>query len=672
MSTLKQISISCAGGFVTSLPVFASGAPQAAPDTIARQLDLEAVVIHSTHTTPAEAVGKGALASLDEYLQRLPGVEMIKRGGYAWEPVVNSMQTERISTTIDGMKIFSACTDRMDPVTAYVETGNLQQINLKSGLDGNPQATSNLGGSIDLRLRKAGFDTRATDYTLAVGGESNGRLQVYEADAELSRARFYSNFGLSRRHAGNYKSGGGTEVLYSQFTKLNAFANLGWQPQDGHILEGTFIYDRATDVGYPALRMDVSSAEGLITSLSYRRERMRGWFTRSETKVYYNHITHNMDDTHRPKVVIHMDMPGRSTTAGAYSLLQGSRGRHSYQLNYDLYYNNLYADMTMYPKGGAPMFMMTWPDVTTLNTGLLLSDNLRLGADHSLRLAGKVSLQRRHIDSREGYDALHIYFSDLERSAAQADGHLSLSYAYSHGPWQADLGLGAGSRTPTVTEQYGYFLNNIFDQYDYMGNPHLKNESAVEASAALARHGARWNIKVTANYFRLSNYIIGVPEERLSSMTLGAAGVKIYRNLHDARIANATLRGEYTPWAWLRTRLEATYAYGKESTGARLPLIAPLTARPAVETTWRSLQLEAGGTLAARHDDYSAKYGETPTAGYAVFHLHLQWAARLWHRPLTLRGGVENLLDHDYTTYSDWNHIAQKGRSYFLNATITL
>ena len=32
--------------------------------------------------------------------------------------------------------------------------------------------------------------------------------------------------------------------------------------------------------------------------------------------AYYNHITHNMDDTKRPDVVTHMDMPGKSQTAG--------------------------------------------------------------------------------------------------------------------------------------------------------------------------------------------------------------------------------------------------------------------------------------------------------------------------------------------------------------------
>ena len=61
---------------------------------------------------------KGQVASIDEHLRELSHVSLVRRGSYAWEPIVNSMATERVSTTIDGMKIFYACTDKMDPVTS--------------------------------------------------------------------------------------------------------------------------------------------------------------------------------------------------------------------------------------------------------------------------------------------------------------------------------------------------------------------------------------------------------------------------------------------------------------------------------------------------------------------------------------------------------------------------
>ena len=98
-----------------------------APD---RVQNLDEVLIVSDERRGRNRSVKGQAASIDEHLGELRKVNLVRRGSYAWEPVVNNMQTERLSTTIDGMKIFYACTDKMDPVTSYVESGNLQSISL--------------------------------------------------------------------------------------------------------------------------------------------------------------------------------------------------------------------------------------------------------------------------------------------------------------------------------------------------------------------------------------------------------------------------------------------------------------------------------------------------------------------------------------------------------------
>ena len=120
--------------------------------------DLGEVVVVAERAEGSRRSAKGSVASIDEHLQELSHIDLIRRGSYASEAVVNNMSTERLSTTIDGMKIFYACTDKMDPVTSYVESGNLQSISLNTGLEGNPQSTGNIGGSLDLKLRRVGFD----------------------------------------------------------------------------------------------------------------------------------------------------------------------------------------------------------------------------------------------------------------------------------------------------------------------------------------------------------------------------------------------------------------------------------------------------------------------------------------------------------------------------------
>ena len=641
-------------------------------DTTFRETTIDEVVVSSSQGTGKKAVSKGRVASIDEHLAQLSKVEMVRRGNYAWEPVVNNMATERVSTTIDGMKIFYACTDKMDPVTSYVESSNLQRISLNSGLDGNPQATGNIGGSIDLKLRRIGFDAQPSEYNASAGYESNGNVQVYGADAAFSNHSFYTNFGIFYRHADNYKAGGGQRVDFSQFQKTNAFVNAGWQPADDNILEATVIYDIATDIGYPALTMDVKRAEGIITSVSYRREKISGLFDRWETKAYYNRITHDMDDTKRPDVVIHMDMPGRSRTAGLYSLLQGTWRKHDFQLNYDAYHNTLFADMTMYPEAGQPMYMLTWPDVGTFNTGLALTDDIALAPQHHIRLSVKGAWQHRRINSDEGFDALGIYFPGMEQAEARLTGRLAVSYAYVSGNWKLALGTGYGTRTPTVTESYGYFLNNTFDRYDYIGNPNLKNEGAVEANVSLTWNTRKLTVKGETDAFFFHDYIIGRPDTRLSAMTLGAAGVKIYQNLSYAQIVNASFTADYKPVKWLEWSNRIAYGYGRESRGERLPLIAPLSYQGSIRVRWSNLDAEGGVRMASRNSRCGKDYGETPTSGYAVWHLNVGGHFNIGEVGTNLHLGVENLFDRHYSTYSDWNHIPQKGRNVYVNASFRI
>ena len=233
-------------------------------DSIYSEVNLSEIAIYSELSSQANRPAKGYLASIDEFLQSLSGVSMVRRGGFAWEAMVNNMSTERLSTTIEGMKIFHACTDKMDPVTSYVESGNLQRISLNSGLDAQLQSTGNIGGSINLHLNKVGFDGKQFGGRLSSGIESNGWLQTYGADAAISSHHYYLNVGMSHRQSSNYKAGGGETISFSQFKKNNAFANFGYRPSDNHIFEGTMIYDVARDVGYPALLMDVKLAEATV------------------------------------------------------------------------------------------------------------------------------------------------------------------------------------------------------------------------------------------------------------------------------------------------------------------------------------------------------------------------------------------------------------------------
>ena len=646
-------------------------------DTIpTSSLLIDEVVVVSKAGNGQKRSAKGQVASIEEHLAELSHVDLVRRGSYAWEPVVNNMATERVSTTIDGMKIFYACTDKMDPVTSYVESSNLQSILLNSGLNGNPQSTGNIGGSLDLKLRRSGFEGNAFQLGANAGYESNGHLQVYGADGAVSLKRFYTNAGVFYRHANNYKEGGGKEVQFSQFQKVNVYDNFGIRLTDEgrDVVEGTFIYDRASNVGYPALNMDVLKAEAFITALSYRHQFKEGFLHSWETKGYYNHITHIMDDTKRPDVEIHMDMPGKSWTSGLYSLLTGSKGRHDVQANYDLYYNRLFADMTMYPGGAAPMYMVTWPDVGTLNTGVALNDRISLTDQQSLTLIAKWAVQWQKLNSEEGYHALRVFFPGMKDSYHQVIGRIAATYQLSFANSKLSFGAGWGSRAPTVTEAYGYYLNNTFDQYDYIGNPRLKNESAIELNGKFQISNLKPQISISfdANAFFFSNYIIGQFENRLSPMTVDAEGVKVYGNLSHATIVNTAFTADCKLSSWLTWNTRLSYAIGRDDQSDPLPLISPFAYTSSLTFAYKHFQGKAEVRGNTKQVNAGKKYGETATAAWAIGNISGQYTLLFQKHTLTFRAGVENLLDKRYSTYSDWCDIPQKGRNVYVNLSWNL
>ena len=289
-------------------------------DTI-RNIQIMEIVV--TAKTGLDSINESKpLSSIDEYMQRLSKVSPIKRGNYAWEPTINNMTTERISVTVDGMKIFCACTDKMDPVTSYVEVPNLDNIRVGSGFGDNLHGTNSIGGSLDMKLQKAGFHSKQLNFSLNSAYETNGNYWVEGVGAVYTSPRFYINSGIFHRKSDDYKAGGNQLVSFSQFEKANVFSNLGYRLAANKTIEGTVIYDVASNVGYPALTMDVKSAKGLITSVSFLEDNVSNLFSIWETKLYFNDIKHVMDDTRRPDVAMHMDMPGKNRTDGYYTTLK--------------------------------------------------------------------------------------------------------------------------------------------------------------------------------------------------------------------------------------------------------------------------------------------------------------------------------------------------------------
>lgn len=650
---------------------FYSQAQEVSADSL-KPKELKEIIVIGKKTPLAEKQSK-TLSSIDEYLQKSIKVGMIKRGAYAWEPIINSMPTERTLITIDGMRIFGACTDKMDPITSYVEVSNLSEATICSGQEGACYG-STIGGSVDLKRNQNKFDSQKWDININSGFESNNRQKIAGASVTYADSLWYFDTDFMYRNAENYKAGNDKEVLFSQFKKINFSGTTGVKLASNQLVEASVIYDKATNVGYPALPMDVSLAEALISSLKWQYVPKNSMVKDWETKVYFNTITHKMDDTHRPNVPIHMDMPGWSKTFGYYSKAKAIFGQHHFLTNLNAFYNQSKAEMTMYPQdpNEAPMFMYTWPDVRSFYQGIFIEDDYVFNCHSGLKFTAALGVHSNKVASEFGLESLQIFYPEMKAQQSRFLKSLASNYHYDKARISYGFGLGYGERAPSVSEGYGFYLYNSFDNFDQIGNPNLKNEKSLEGNAFIEFKRDKTSLKLSSSYFHINDYIIAKPNAALVPMTMGANGVKIYTAVPYAVIWNAGLTANYKFTPELKWNGQLLYTYGKDSQDVNLPFISPLsyTSSLAFRKNKYSAELTLQGN--ATQTRYSPTYGEDRTPDYAVINLGFGYNFKWNPCAVGLRIGVENVLDAYYTTYSDWNNIPRMGRNFYTDLIIKL
>ncbi len=655
---------------------------QSVPDSLVEPpigtmpLELENVVILPTGQD-CHAHGSKPLGSLDSYLGESNSVNMIRRGCYAWEPMLNGMATERSVITVDGMRIYGACTDKMDPVTSYVETSNLSRARIKSGASGGEHGGT-IAGSIDLERRRSGFKTkRSFGGSASAGFEGNNSQRILGTALNYSSPSFYTDVDFTYRDAANYKaghrSGASSEVEHSQFTKYNLSAITGYKLSEGNEVEASLIFDKATDVGYPGLPMDVSLAQALIGSVQYRHLPRSGRISLWETKVYYNTITHVMDDSQRPDVPIRMDMPGWSTTQGFYTKIYASAGKHNIKATWSGHRNNSLAEMTMHPNNPAEptMFMLTWPDVNTLYSGLNGEDRIRFNSHLDLTLHAGLGFHENTIGSEFGRRSLELFYVDLPASKQRMLPSAGASLARHHGRFTNRVGLGFSERAPSVSEGYGFYLLNANDNYDYIGDPHMRNESSFSAELSSTYKHGKLQLEGTVSYFHILDYIIGKPREGLLPMNMTAAGVKVYEQLPHATLINTGLGAQYQFNQTWQLFGDASYRYGEASDGNPLPLIQPLQLRTRLHYEKKKYVAEAS-VLGSTPNRPSPEFGESSKPGYMTGGLSVSREFSLKKHKLTVNLGVDNITDQYYTTFSDWFGIPSMGRNIYTHVVFTL
>lgn len=602
--------------------------------------------------------------SVDEFLASSDKISFIKRGAYAWEPLLNNMGTERSSITIDGMHIFGACTDKMDPVTSYVEANNLSAIEIKSGQEGSLHGAT-VAGSIDLKSTSTPFGLyKKWTGSYQSGFEFNNQQFFNLGNVAYSSEKIVADASISYRQAENYKDGNNDKVKNSQFSKFNTSLGLAYKTSGLSSIKVEAIFDEARDVGFPALPMDLWLSRALITSAAYKQGFEEGIVKAWDTKVYYNTIEHYMDDTTRPENLVHMDMPGWSTTYGLVSKANLQTNKLSSEVQLNAYNNLSIAEMRMYPQDRSErsMFAYSWPWVTTVFTGLSVNNSWYISERSMWNFGGSLGMNYHH---SKYIEFNWIFHPGAPKEKTRILPSLHTSYLLNIKNFDFSVGAGYGHRAPSVSEAYGYYIYNSFDRYDYIGNPNLKNEVSYELNASAGYKTKNASIQADANYFHIEKYIIGRILSMGSPMNYQSVGVKGYTSLDHASLFNFSLNASYNFLEDLHWKGRLTYARGKDDKGKNLPFIRPLSYQTFIHYQYNRFGFQTSLNGDLKQIDYSPEYGEDETPSHTILNLSADYTFYIYNNKTVVQVGAENVLNEYYSTYADWGNIPRMGRNIF-------
>lgn len=646
-------------------------------DITSKTFQVEEILVHSD----CECVGactcekwqqqrpQERFGSVEEILARSGRIALIRRGNYAFEPVLNGMTTERTNLTIDGMKVFGACVGKMDPVTSYVEPNNLEQFDVENGAGGSEYGTS-MGGSVNMETRGARIgapEKWSGNAGLGFDAVSNGLNGLVSLNR--SSDNWAVNLNSTYRKSGNYRAGGGARVSHSQFEKWNTALSAKFMPSKRDLIRIDYIYDDANDIGYPGLPMDVEYATAHILGLSYTRYPGNGIFSKLTFKGYVNGVNHNMNNYERPEAPMLMDMPGTTRTYGGFVRGEIRAGKHAITAKADGFFNNSFADMIMYPADAQKMYMVSWPDVNKTNLGLYLQDDYRLDEKNLFIVKGRIEFLSNLAQSGMGIDQAKIIGQDISPRDNRFTKAVTAGYQRDFNDRiSAWINTGYTERAPNVNEQYAFYIYNAYDGYNYIGNYDLKNENALQTETGLSFREEKFGIRATAFWYYMTDYILSKIDPNLPAMTTGANGVKVTDNIPEATMLGGTVGGFFRPVKSVEINTDFAFTRGETGKGIPLPLISPLRNTTSMRYHFAekaNVALEAESALA--QDRINPEFGEVSSEGYTIFHLRCGYDLSIGGNKLTANAGIENIFDTRYRDHLDWGTIDRPGRNIYID-----
>lgn len=644
-------------------------------------LQMDEVMVRADASSTSDiAAPQGKLNATEDLLQRVSGVEMIQRANFAWEPAIRGMSGGQVGLVIDGMKIYGACVDKMDPASSYVEPENLEKLEVTKGGFDLTQA-SQIGGSVNLITEKPDF-TRPYELQVETGYESVAALRRMRVAGGGTRGRFATRGSFSYRKAEDFSPGGSSPIPNSGFEKRNYKISLASKLSDRHSLTASFLGDDAWNIGYPVLLMDARLAQARIYSLAYQGTLSSPLLKTIEGRAYHNRVDHHMDDRDRDvmerPVMRGMLMPmyGYTDTWGGLIRTDGNLGKNRIGLTLDAHQVKQFGDMWMfslYPNI-PDMYLLNLGDVVALNTATTVEASRSIAKKINLLINARLDVSWRDVEREEMKSIFRARYG-VEKLANQyrfLSGSAIVEYAL-RPTTRLRLSLANTARLPSNVENYGHYVYNYVDGYFYTGNPLLKPERSRQLELGLEHTTRNMALRFSAFYNSLRDYIIGVSDPGIGDDLAGRTTVyrfRVYQNAERAMLAGAEMSGLYEVFSGLDLAGSLSYTYGHNiSLNDPMPMVPPLKGFVSIRYRQERWWSEMESRWAMPQNRASMAADEDKTDGFNV--LSIRGGVQVVSQ-VALKMGIENILDTFYHEHLSIGNLPGRGRNVFVAMSLSL
>jgi iron complex outermembrane recepter protein len=610
---------------------------------------------------------------VEDHLRNITGLDLVNRANFARDPVIRGLRDGRVDIMIDGMRMTPACVDGMDPLTAYIETDNLESIEIGRGQSGQGPAMNSSGGSMNFQMARATPETGLRG-SLEAGYHSVSSQQIYQGMMNYGGNDWGIRISGTYRNSGDMFAGKGNRVSNSSLEKGNVHASLLYQPDELHRFDFQYIGDFAGKIGYPALIMDTRRADAHILGLEHTWDHPIRNVTSLNTKLYMNSVQHWMDDYARDvtsrEVMRNMYMPmyGETLTYGLNSSGSYVNTNHLIEFRVESYRIDANADMWMYHVNPevSDMYLVNLGDVSNWNSSIsakythFSGSGWNTGAD--LRVESGVNRIRES-------SAVNIYrseYPDLKNPDSEVFVYLIGLHAEKEisGPLTAGFRLSDGTRLPDHLQRYGYYIYQPLDGFFYIGNPGLEPERSSQAEIYMVFGSPSSIVQGSSSLWvnRMDRYIAGTRYDSI---------FKRYDNMGVAVLWGIENEISIQPYHGWNISAGASYIIGHHNKlDEPLPMIPPLKGTVSLLRTGDWMDVEASVNWAASQNRIASVNSlEYRTPGYIVANLFSRFKIS---ETLRLQTGIENLLNHYYADHLSVNSMPAPGRNIHLSLRVSL